>query len=375
MVHLTRRRTLTAIAGAWCLGAAGPALAIPQNRQVPDLAALATHRLAAAWDDAQGRHHIGILQVTATQVAVQASIEVPTRAHALALEPEGRVLAVARRPGEWLLRWQPPTAGDSAGPPDALQWHWLDEDARLNGHVLLTPDGAHLLTTETDLQTGDGCLVQRNRHSMAVTARWPTQGQDPHAMQWLPQGLLLVANGGIAARPETGRTRLALDRMDSSLVAMSPTDGRVHQTWALADRRQSLRHLAWHRSGVVGVAMQAQHDDPNQRGDAPVLALLDLKRSELRAVDGSRGLAGYGGDVAMIGDHWFVSGPRSDAVLRLSLDGSTVTRLPLTEGCALAGSADQSWGWASGSAGGVPLAQTQTPLAVDWKPDNHAVVF
>lgn len=372
---LSRRQALSAVAGACFLGVVGSSQADSADVRQPVSPAATTRRVAAAWDDAQGRHHIGILQVTLEQVVIQTSIEVPTRAHALAIEPSGSVLAIARRPGEWLLRWHPPAQGDGVARADAVQWHWLDEDTRFNGHVLPGPDGASLLTTETDLQTGAGLLVLRDSASMAMKAHWPTHGLDPHAMHWLPQGLLLVANGGMASLPETGRARLDLDRMDSSLVAMSPSDGRVQQTWRLADPRQSLRHLAWHPSGLMAVAMQAQHDDPGERTNAPVLALLDLQRSELRVVPQSRGMGGYAGDVAMVEDHWFVSGPRTDTVLRMSLDGSSVKHLALPDGGALAGSSDRAWGWASGRDCGLPLVHARTPIVLDWKPDNHAVVL
>ncbi len=377
-VRLTRRQWLGA-AGVGCLLTVG-GVPLVSRAEVGECDATSAdgvvHRVAAAWDDARGSHHIGILGVTLTQVTVQASVEVPTRAHALVLEPHGSVLAVARRPGEWLLRWHPPGHADASAPADQVQWHWIDDGHRFNGHVLASQDGGSLHTTETDLETGAGYLVQRDRQTMAVTARWPTHGMDPHDMQVLPNGLLLVANGGIASRSETGRTRLALDQMDASLVALSPTDGRLQHSWRLSDRRQSLRHLAWHASGRVAVALQAQHDDPVQRDNAPVLAILDLQRSVLHEVEASRGMAGYAGDVAVVGEHWYVSCPRSDSVMRLSLDGTQSLRLALDDAGALAGSVDQSWGWASGRGNGLELGgkgQALTPLGI--RPDNHAVAL
>lgn len=377
-LRLTRRQWLSA-AGAGCLlGVGGVALA--SRAEAGERGTVVTdgavHRVAAAWDDGRGGHFIGILRVTPTQVTVQARIEVPTRAHALVLEPQGSVLAVARRPGEWLLRWHPPGHADATAPAGQRQWHWIDDGHRFNGHVLVGQDGGSLLTTETDLDTGAGRLVQRDRQTMAVTARWPTHGMDPHDMQVLPQGLLLVANGGIASRPETGRARLDLDQMDASLVALSPTDGRLHHSWTLPDQRQSLRHLAWHASGRVAVALQAQHDDAAQRDNAPVLAILDLQRSVLHEVQASAGMAGYAGDVAVVGDNWYVSCPRSDTLMRLSLDGTQCARFALQDACALAGSVDQSWGWASGRGNAMELGGKGLALAhLGLMPDNHAVAF
>jgi hypothetical protein len=38
---------------------------------------------------------------------VSAALDVPTRAHGVWAEAGGTLLAVARRPGDWLLRWRP----------------------------------------------------------------------------------------------------------------------------------------------------------------------------------------------------------------------------------------------------------------------------
>ena len=362
----TRRRSLAAACAG--IGAAMVAPVFAMEPPGPGRAA-PSRRVAAAWDDAAGRHHVGLLHMDHARVHVSASIEVPTRAHGLALEPDGSILAVARRPGEWLLRWRPQQPGDR----HAASWHWLEGDSRLNGHVLV--DGDHLLTTETDQESGEGQLVRRDRTSLAATARWPTRGADPHAMLMLPDGQLLVANGGIASRPETGRAGLTLERMDSSLVFMSPSDGAVGRLLQVPDPRLSLRHLAWHRSGRVAVAMQAQHDDAQQRADAPVLALLDLARRRLHVVASSHGVAGYAGDVAAIDDHWFVSCPRAGAVMQFTLDGTLVGPLALQDACALAGAPDQSWGWASGRAQAWQLETVPRSAGLGVSADNHALAL
>ncbi len=361
----TRRRSLAAACAGFGAAMAAPLFA---GERAGHGRSADTRRVAAAWDDAAGRHHVGLLSMDQDRMRVSASIEVPTRAHGLALEPDGSVLAVARRPGEWLLRWRPQRPGDR----DAATWHWLEDDNRLNGHVLV--DGDSLLTTETDQESGDGQLVRRDRLSLVVTARWPTRGADPHAMLMLPDRQVLVANGGIASRPETGRRGLALDQMDASLVFMSPSDGAVGRMLQVPDPRLSLRHLAWHRSGRVAVAMQAQHDDAQQRAGAPVLALLDLARHELRVVASSGGVAGYAGDVAAIDDHWFVSCPRAGLVLQFALDGTRVGQLALEDACALAGAADQSWGWAAGQGQAWHLGAVPGSAGIGVSVDNHALV-
>ena len=91
----TRRRSLAAACAG--IGAAMVAPVFAMEPPGPGRAA-PSRRVAAAWDDAAGRHHVGLLHMDHARVHVSASIEVPTRAHGLALEPDGSILAVARRP-------------------------------------------------------------------------------------------------------------------------------------------------------------------------------------------------------------------------------------------------------------------------------------
>ena len=132
---LSRRQCLLAVAGvalwpgAWAAGPIAPAT------------------LVAAWE-ADNHYHVGLISVAGDTWSVQQSVTVPTRPHALLVEPGGTVLAVARRPGDWLLRWHPGTG--------QKQWHWIAGDRRFNGHAIASANGAQIWTTETDL---DNCLL------------------------------------------------------------------------------------------------------------------------------------------------------------------------------------------------------------------------
>ena len=63
-------------------------------------------QLATAWETAQG-YQVGVLAYHGTALQVSAALDVPTRAHGVWVEQDGTLLAVARRPGDWLLRWRP----------------------------------------------------------------------------------------------------------------------------------------------------------------------------------------------------------------------------------------------------------------------------
>ena len=292
--------------------------------------------LAATWQTKLG-FTAGLVQVLVDARQgliwrVMSQIALPTRGHGLALSPSGDVLISARRPGDWLLRWQPFADASRGGYQTHAQWHWLSGDMRLNGHVLELPRtdsaAAVVLTTETDSGSGEGFVVVRSAPSLQPLHRWPTGGCDPHellvlpsALGALPAGTVMVANGGIATQTELGRHKLALDVMDASLVAMCPNTGCLLQRWTLADRRLSIRHVAWSSTTKrLGVALQAQHGTALARASSPVFAVCDgvtLNISSAQADGMSQGMQGYGASVCGDGGSGFwVTSPIANKLAR-----------------------------------------------------------
>ncbi|MFO6418931.1 DUF1513 domain-containing protein [Hylemonella sp. W303a] len=268
--------------------------------------------LLAAWRHG-AQEFIGWVGLNDASWQMRQHLALPTRAHGLWFESDGACLAVARRPGDWLLRWRP---GRDATGQGTTQWRWIEDDRRFNGHVMtsdpsvLTPDT--LWTTETELEDGQGLLGVRDAKTLEKRDEWPTHGRDPHQLLALPRavgrfpaGTLMVANGGIPTLPETGRAklldqRLKQQRMDASLVALHPGTGELLGQWRLADPYLSIRHLAFDtHSGRLGIALQAEHPDPLVRQAAPVLAVWDGR--EVRPAEplpqGQPALQGYGGDI------------------------------------------------------------------------------
>lgn len=331
-------------------------------------------RLLAAWQHGD-QQHVGLLRMAGDRLVAGPQLEVPTRAHGLVAEPRGTVLAVARRPGDWLVRWNP-RSGQAA-------WHWIDGDRRFNGHVVRGAGGRELWTTESDLASGEGLIGVRDAASMEKTAEWRTHGLDPHQLLALPAplgkfpaGTLLVANGGIPTLPETGRTKHDLHRMDPSLAALDPRSGGLLAQWRLDDRHLSIRHLAWDaRSRRLGIALQAEHADAAQRAAAPVLAVWD--GAALVVVRQHPALQGYGGDIcAQPGGGFVVSCPRADALAVFGADGQFVRAVPHPLAYALA-QADGAW-WSSGREAALAVGRADQALvqhpsmpASAWQFDNH----
>ena len=110
-------------------------------------------------------------------------------------------------------------------------------------------------------------------------------------------GALIVANGGI--RRAAGDRKRDLDRMESSVARLDTATGQLLGQWRLQDPRLSLRHLAWSHTmegqPLLGIGLQAEHDDPARRSEAPVLALWDGAKLSIptHATDAD----GYAGDI------------------------------------------------------------------------------
>ena len=136
--------------------------------------------------------------------------------------------------------------------------------------------------------------------------------------------------------------------------------------WRLTDPRLSLRHLAWAGAGAtphggdasaamatgltLGIALQAEHDDTAQRASAPLLAVLswdEQPEGELRLAQGQPSLAGYGGDVAVLGEgtaaQFVVSATRGDVLARYDLRGGFLGTTALAQAGALASTASDLW--------------------------------
>lgn len=290
---MRRRHLLSLLAGAACAGG------------LPSRATAAPQRLGIAWRGAaqDSANRVGILAVdwAARTLRVAGDVVVPSRAHGLLAESGGGLLAAALRPGRWLLR--------------------LDADARVvervdiadeplprrfAGHVIASADGRRLYTTETDTTTGLGRIGVRDARTLRKVDDWATGGVEPHQLLLDPEGHVMVAHGGIW-RDRDDR-KIQLDRMDASLVRVDGASGALLGQWRLVDRRLSVRHLAWGVDGLLGVALQAEHDRAADQAAAPALAVWD--GDSLRAVPGGDG---YAGDITGVpGGGFVISNARRD---------------------------------------------------------------
>lgn len=291
-----QRRSLLSLfsllAGAAAAPGAARAAASPVPSPVPPL------RLGIAWRGASedSAHHVGQLAVdwAARTLHVVGDTVVPSRPHGMFAEPGGGLLAVALRPGRWLLRMD-------AGGRVVDRLDIADEKLprRFGGHVIASADGRRLYTTETDTTSGRGRIGVRDARTLKKLDDWDSGGVEPHQLLLDPEGHVVLANGGIWR--DARDRKIMLDRMEASLVRVHGDSGAMLGRWRAEDPRLSVRHLAWGVDGLLGVALQAEHDAEAARIAAPALAVWDGR--EMHTVPGGDG---YAGDVTGVPGGGFV---------------------------------------------------------------------
>lgn len=381
-----RRREALRLA-ALSLGVSSLSAAPLALAAVPAASAQSTqiHRLAAGWRSpaalGETPDRMGIIELdwAQQQVRILADIPAPDRVHGLIAMPDGGFVAVAARPGHWLIRC------DAEGRVMARVMRSQEMPQRtFNGHVLLSHDGQWLFTPETGQPTATSWLSVRDARNLHRVNQLPTAGFDAHHAVLDAEGNLYIAHGGIL-RAEDGR-KIELERMRPSLVQLDPDNSEIINQWRLQDQRLSMRHLAWSRQPdgqlLLGIGLQAEHDEATRRRDAPALAL--LRSNELTLPTPDAQASGYVGDISAGPAGGFVlSGQRTARGLwwhpRAARSLTKVAEL--TEVCALANApVDGGTATLIGSARGVALWHpTQPPRMLPWPkpmlPDNHWVLL
>lgn len=180
---------------------------------------------------------------------------IPARGHGAVFTYDAKVLILARRPGTeaWLidLKTGELCGGFSAG-----------EDHHLFGHAVYSADNRYLFTSENHIPTGQGRIVVRDAKSFQVLDSHPSHGIGPHELILLPDGYTLaVANGGILTLPETGRVKLNVASMVSSLAYVDSRNGTLLGEYRVPLPQLSLRHLGRTPEGRLAAAMQFEGQD------------------------------------------------------------------------------------------------------------------
>ena len=335
-------------------------------------AALGAPAYLAAAATPEGRYRLFGLSSHGTDLF---DVALPGRGHAAAAHPwRAEAVAFARRPGRFALVLDCQSGQISARLDSPPNRHFY-------GHGAYSPDGRILYTTENDLEVGTGCIgLWDADNGYARVGEFPSGGIGPHDMATLPDGTLVIANGGIATHPESGRSKLNLPTMRPSLAYIEP-DGTMQDDCVLPARwhRNSIRHLAIRPDGLVAFAMQWQGDwadNPpvfglHRRGQAPLLAPPDTPSRQA--------LRGYAGSIAFsgAGKHLAITSPRGNVVQiqDIAMNSHPITRI----GADICGAATTDHGFMVSSGRGL-ITQLSTDGTerhqhhkVQW--DNHLIAI
>jgi uncharacterized protein len=295
------------------------------------------------------------------------TIPLPARGHAACAHPtRAQAVAFARRPGTYALVMDAVTGtiAHRLTPPDGRQF---------NGHGAFSADGTVLFTSEQVADGSAGRLGLWDTASYTRMGEVSTGGIGPHDARLLPDGGLVVANGGIET-DATDRTKLNIPTMQPSLAYLS-ADGALQDIVTLDPslHQNSIRHLALCDGGVA-FAMQWEGD----MAETP--PLLGLHRSgqkpQLFALPetDAPAMKNYAGSIAVSGNTIALTSAHGGVVARFALDG---TPLPLITRADASGVAPHEGGFLlSDGQGAVSLLSTDglhplTTEALSW--DNHLI--
>lgn len=296
-------------------------------------------------------------------------LPLPARGHAAAAHPtRPEAVAFARRPGTFALVINCATGVTThqLAPPDGLQF---------NGHGAFSADGSVLMTSEV---VGDGSAGRIGLWSAQDYTRlteWPSGGIGPHDIKRLPDGRIVVANGGIATDPGD-RTKLNIPTMRPNLTLLSSEGAILDQVSLTPDLHQnSIRHLAL-AGDTVAFAMQWEGDP------AVTVPLLGLwtpgSAPRLCEAEPAEALTmkGYAGSIAASGGMILLTSSKGGAAMIFGQDGTplaTHRRADLSGAAALGESFlltdGQGATWNCDAAGLLPLTAGLTL----W--DNHLIAL
>ncbi|MFV0474168.1 MAG: DUF1513 domain-containing protein [Pikeienuella sp.] len=302
-------------------------------------------------------------------------LALPGRGHAAAAHPVDPVaVAFARRPGDFAM------ALDCAEGRVIARLS-APEGRHFYGHGAFSANGGTLFTTENAYETGEGRIgIWDAADGFRRVGEIASGGIGPHDVKLVEEGAaLVVANGGIRTRPDTGREKLNLPTMRPNLAWISTADGALREIAEPepALRLNSLRHLAVAGDLVaVGAQWQGEPDE-----EVPLLA---IHRPGAGLVWAEAGIGGwtamnaYVGSVAIdaIGAEIAATSPRGGVALIFdAATGAVAGRAQAADICGVApldtGFATTTGAgiWMRRDAKGAPEQAARHDLAFD----NHLI--
>lgn len=259
------------------------------------------------------------------------------RGHGFAASVESRWnVAFARAPGNFALAFR------SSGKAEPIAFA-TREGCHFYGHGTFSADGKLLYATENDFEKDAGIIgIYETSGGFRRVGEFTSGGIGPHEMLRSRNGnSLWVANGGILTHPDTGKAKLNLDTMRSSIALIDLANGDIRSRWETPPhlQRLSLRHMALDHRGHLWIG--AQHEGP-ATDQAPLIATCSTD-SDLGfvTVDPEKltALRNYVGAVAASADGTRIgfTSPEGGASLVLDVSGQGQTLQLQPSVCGIAG--------------------------------------
>lgn len=207
-------------------------------------------------DDLDGNHYIAQLNSSGEFIT---RVVVPQRVHGSVFLPQqNRALFFARRPGTHLY---------SLDTHSGKLVHTLESrnDRHFYGHGVVSNDGHWLYTTESNLSDLSGIIgvysLNDKNQKIEKVAEFSSGGIGPHQLAVMPdQATLVVANGGMATHPDSGRKVLNQETMAPNLSYLRISDGALLESHTPPHHKMSIRHLDVAGDGKVAFGVQYQGD-------------------------------------------------------------------------------------------------------------------
>ncbi|AWJ94504.1 hypothetical protein Sp245p_32130 (plasmid) [Azospirillum baldaniorum] len=303
----------------------------------------------------------------------------PGRAHGIVVHPtRAEAVAFARRPGRWFM----PLSLADGRPGPVIR---APDDRRFTGHGAFSTDGRLLYVAEDDVPRETGSIgVYDAMDGYRRVGAMPTHGLGPHELLMIADGTVLaVGNGGVITHPDTGRAKLNLDEMDSSITYVEVASGKLLDQVRLPEEHANLgiRHIAALADG--GIAFGAQDERPvgmlqpltgTHRPGGGAVRLFETPDDELSRFEGYIGsVAADKGKVAASSPKGGIIGLWDDAT------GAWLGSAALPDGCGIAPDGD---GFLASSGlgtlrtvGAAPDLPGDGLRLADFRWDNHMTRF
>lgn len=319
------------------------------------------------------------------------NLPLPGRGHDCAYHrPSGACVAFARRPGAFAFAFDISRLDRKSSASQNLPTLMITPKAgrHFYGHGVFSQNGQLLYSTENDYAAMSGVIGIRDvGKGYKQIGEFKSYGIGPHEIALLSDGkTLVVANGGIATHPDSGRHKLNLATMAPNISYIDSQTGDLLEQYELPSslHQLSIRHMAVTHNDVI--AFGCQYEGPkrelppligfHKRGqDLQIVAAPDTLQPRLKNYIGSMAVNSGGTLFA-------ASAPRGGVITYWdAAHFKFVGQTELVDGCGVAAAPNRAQFMLTSGLGHIGLAGPDKPFVaqgdqnqgIHW--DNHVKIL